>query len=205
MARFTKGQEVMQILATQGEFIPQAAEALTRLASAGVEQRKELNSALHTIENKADVAGHTFLATMSRAFVLPYDRADLYDISSSIDDCVDLIDEAGDNMYLSQIGEMPPRFHEMIDIICKCATLTADAIVQLQKLSPGIRDFWVAINELENQGDKIYRQMIADMFSSDLDAKDVLRYKFILDTLEATIDKFESLAALIETVAIKES
>ena len=61
------------------------------------------------------------------------------------------------------------------------------------------------INELENQGDALYRSMIADLFENETNAIELVKIKLILDSLESAVDAFETLSNVIESIAIKES
>ena len=61
------------------------------------------------------------------------------------------------------------------------------------------------INQLENKGDSLYRSTLASLFENATDAIELLRVKLVVDTLEDTVDAFETLAAVVERIALKES
>ncbi len=63
----------------------------------------------------------------------------------------------------------------------------------------------MTLNEIENQGDKLYRSMIAELFNGGTDALEVLKIKAVLDALEGALDAFEDLSSTVESIAIKES
>lgn len=143
---------------------------------------------------------------MAHSFVLPYDREDVYALVSTVDDIVDLIDEAGDNMVLYRIGHLPEKALELIEIINKCAVITNEAMKEIALMGDHTKKFWMEINQLENQGDIVYRKLMREIFADDdANAMEVLKIKFVVDALEAAIDSFETLAVSIEGIAIKES
>jgi uncharacterized protein Yka (UPF0111/DUF47 family) len=69
----------------------------------------------------------------------------------------------------------------------------------------GLDEYWIEINELENQADVIYRKLLAKLFDGECDALTVLKLKDVIEELEAAADAFEKVAHTVETVAVKES
>ncbi|WP_216379077.1 DUF47 domain-containing protein [Arcanobacterium phocae] len=206
LSKFAPGKAVLEMFAKQANHIVSAAEILAQMGTADRSTRKDLNKRLHQVENLADDGTHDVLQKVAHSFVLPYDREDIYGLVSTVDDIVDLIDEAGDNMVLYRVNELPEKALEMIDIISKCAVLTNDAMKLIASMGEHTKKFALEINQLENQGDKIYRKLMREIFADDdANALEVLKIKFVVDALEAAIDSFETLAVSIEGIAIKES
>lgn len=206
LSKFAPGKAVLEMFAKQANHIVSAAEILAQMGTADRSTRKDLNKRLHQVENLADDGTHDVLQKVAHSFVLPYDREDIYGLVSTVDDIVDLIDEAGDNMVLYRVNELPEKALEMIDIISKCAVLTNDAMKLIASMGEHTKIFALEINQLENQGDKIYRKLMREIFADDdANALEVLKIKFVVDALEAAIDSFETLAVSIEGIAIKES
>ena len=69
----------------------------------------------------------------------------------------------------------------------------------------GLEAYWVEINRLENEGDRFYRRTIAELFSGDYKAMDVLKFKDIIEEVEHGIDKLEDVANTIEGIVLKSS
>lgn len=179
-------------------------EILAELVGAPEEARAELRSELHDIEHAADNTKHTIRKTLNGAFVTPLDREDIDHLSSIMDDCIDYMDEAGDLIVLYRLNDLPNGVIEQVRLLGRCAELTAAAMPGLRKME-GLRDYWVEINRLENEGDRVYRNMLAELFDSDLDALTVIKLKDIIETLEKAMDRFEHLANTMESVYLKES
>jgi len=68
-----------------------------------------------------------------------------------------------------------------------------------------LREYWIEINRLENEADRIYRRLLARLFSGEFDALTVLKLKGVVDSLELAADHFEQVANAIEQIALKES
>jgi uncharacterized protein Yka (UPF0111/DUF47 family) len=68
-----------------------------------------------------------------------------------------------------------------------------------------LEEYWIEINRLENEGDRFYRKTIAELFSGDYKAMDVLKFKEIIEQIEGAIDRLEDVANAIESIALKHS
>jgi uncharacterized protein Yka (UPF0111/DUF47 family) len=66
-------------------------------------------------------------------------------------------------------------------------------------------EYWIEINRLENTGDKSYRRILANLFSGDYKALEVMKLKDVVESLEGAIDAFEKVANIVEQIAVKES
>lgn len=206
MAKFGSGKAVFQLISEQAQHLVSAANILSQVAHAKPAERADLNLKLHDVENLADEANHNVQHLINNSFVLPYDRVDLYALTALVDDSVDLIDEAGDDIVLYGVKELPEEALKLVQIINDCAATTTEALCNLKKLDEQTRAYWVGINQLENHGDTIYRSLISRLFNDpNANPMEVLKMKFVVDTLESAIDSFENLAALVESIAIKES
>jgi uncharacterized protein Yka (UPF0111/DUF47 family) len=95
---------------------------------------------------------------------------------------------------------------EQVRLIDRAARATADGIRNLRGLKQEpLRDYLININELENEGDRLYRRARADLYNFDAEhpARYVLIWKDIVEQLEEALDHFEHVAHTVETVIIK--
>ena len=67
----------------------------------------------------------------------------------------------------------------------------------------GLEPYWVEINRLENEGDRIFRKTVANLFSGEFKAMDVLKWKDLVDQMEAAIDGCEDVANTLESIVLK--
>lgn len=192
------------LLADCASHLVHAARKLGEIAAADRPARLELIQELHEIEHQADLSVHALIQKVNASFITPFDRDDLLLLATGIDDCVDLMDEAGDMVVLYRIGVLPDATIRMIGILGRCAELTVEMVPRL-RATDHLRDYWVEINRLENESDRIYRQAIADLFDMDTDGRTLIKLKDVIGTLEAAVDAFERLAHSVETIAVKES
>jgi predicted phosphate transport protein (TIGR00153 family) len=166
--------------------------------------RADIAERMREQEHLADDATHDIIKRVNKTFVTPFDREDIYDLASGLDDIMDFMEEAVDLVLLYEVHTLPSEVAEQVEVIQRCAELTADAMPRLKSMAD-LEEFWIEINRLENAGDKTYRRILAKLFGGGYEALEVLKLKGIVDSLEEAIDAFEKVANTIEQIALKES
>jgi uncharacterized protein len=164
----------------------------------------EVAKRMRAAEHQTDETTHEIIRRVNSTFVTPFDREDIYALASCLDDVMDFMEEAVDLVLLYEVEELPAELTNQVAVIRSCAVLTADSMPRLQSMT-GLEDYWIEINRLENAGDKSYRQILAKLFGGAYDALEVLKLKDIVDSLEDAIDAFETVANIVEQIAVKES
>jgi len=89
-------------------------------------------------------------------------------------------------------------------VLCRAAELTASSMPGLAKVGD-LEPFWIEINELENEADRVYRRILAHLFEPGGDALEVLKTKEVVEQFELAADAFEHVADVVQTIAVKES
>ncbi|MDR1799595.1 MAG: DUF47 family protein [Bifidobacteriaceae bacterium] len=192
------------LLATQAQHLVHGAETLKQMVDADLDERVDLAAQIREIEHNADNATHAIIHKLNSTFVTPFDRDDIYALASALDDCMDFMDEAADLIVLYRINKIPKKISKQMTILTRAAALTAEAMPNLQSLQ-GLSDYWVEINRLENQADRAYRALLADLFEAEPDPIHVMKLKELIEALEQAADAFEKVANTVETIALKES
>jgi uncharacterized protein len=166
--------------------------------------RAETARLMREAEHQADEITHQIIRRVNSTFITPFDREDIYALASGLDDVMDYMEEAVDLVLLYEVEHLPAELATQVQVIGRCAELTAESMPRLQ--SPReLEEYWIEINRLENAGDKSYRRILANLFSGKYPALEVLKLKDIVDSLEDGIDAFETVANIIEQIAVKES
>ena len=166
--------------------------------------RAEVGVRMRAAEHAADENTHNIIRRVNTTFVTPFDREDIYALASALDDVMDFMEEAVDLVVLYELDEFPDGLREQVDVLGHCARVTAEAMPRLQTME-NIEEYWIEVNRLENEADRIYRQILATLFRGSYDALQVLKLKDVVDSLEAAADAFEKVANIVEQVAVKES
>ena len=155
-------------------------------------------------EHAADETTHDIVKRVNTTFVTPFDREDIYSLASGLDDVMDFMEEAVDLTLLYEVVKLPKELANQVEVIQRCAELTAASMPRLRTMQD-LEEYWIEINRLENLGDKSYRRILAKLFSGKYDALEVLKLKDVVDSLEDAIDAFETVANIVEQIAVKES
>jgi predicted phosphate transport protein (TIGR00153 family) len=166
--------------------------------------REAIAEKMRACEHAGDEYTHTIMRRLNESFITPFDREDIYRLASTLDDVMDFMEAAADLVVLYKLRELPHDIVGQVSVLERAAELTAEAMPRLR----GMRDlseYWIEINRLENEGDKVYRRLLAELFSGEYDALTVLKLKEVIDQLEGAADAFEHVANTVETIAVKES
>lgn len=159
---------------------------------------------IRELEHDGDEITHEVMRRLNTVFVTPLDHEDIHRLTATLDDVLDHVEAAADLFVLHKIEEPLPEMKAQADVLAEGARVLRAGLEVLPKyreLSP----YWIEINRLENDGDRVYRQTVADLFGGDYRARDVLRWKDIVDELEAAIDGIEDVADVLESIALKHS
>ncbi len=157
---------------------------------------------IRATEHRGDEISHEIGHRLEATFVTPFDREDIYALISALDDVLDFIEEAADTFVLYRIDAPTATAVEQAAIIVKQAEIVHDALVHLQGFK-GLERYWIEVHRLENEGDQIARGAIARLFNEETDPIALVKWKDIYGLLEATIDKAEDVANIIERITIK--
>lgn len=192
------------LLADSASHLVAGANLLSELLGADRAGRKAIAKKLADEEHAADEATHSIMRRLNSTFVTPFDRDDISGLASALDDCMDFMEEAGDLIVLYKLDELPARVSDQIQVLQRCAELTAEAMPHLRSMGD-LSGYWVEVNSLENQADKIHRKLLAQMFDEIADPIQLMKLKEVVETLELAADAFETVANMVETIALKES
>jgi len=192
------GQRFYELFRKQGELV---SETLTELSKSLLEG-KSRHARLRDLEHQCDEVTHQIHNLVNSTFVTPIDQEDILLLASSLDDVVDLAEETGDKIDLYEIDVISAAAKAMGEQLAKAGTEVAGALDRLEGFAE-LKPHRLEIHRLENEGDRITREAIGELFSNVSDATELVKWKDIYDLLEATMDACEHAANVLETIAIK--
>ena len=162
----------------------------------------ELIGRIKEHEHTGDDLTTEVVALLNRTFVTPFDRDDIFRLASAIDDVCDYVDETADNLGSYGVSEVPRHAREQADVILR-ATIQLDEAIQLLQ---GFKDSSTQLNALralEDEGDRLLRDGVGELFRSGADALTVIRWKDIHEGLEEAVDACENAADVLEAILVK--
>jgi predicted phosphate transport protein (TIGR00153 family) len=166
--------------------------------------RDKLAARLRDHEHAGDAVTHRVIHALNSTFVTPFDREDIYQLATMLDDVMDSIEAAADFAVLSELETLPVEMSRQVDLLQRAARCTAEAMGRLATMTD-LAPYWIEVNRLENEADRVYRALLSRLFSGSYEALTVLKLKQVADDLEDAADAFEHVANVVETIAVKES
>ncbi len=193
------------LLTESAQHLVRGASLLAEMLAEGADH-DDVARRMREAEHSADETTHAIVRKVNSTFVTPFDREDIYALASGLDDVMDMMDEVVDMILLYEVKLLPAELSAQVEVLQRCAELTADAMPNLQSMqSQSLEEYWIEVNRLENAGDKNHRRTIAKLFSGEFKTIEVLKLKDIVEGLEEAIDAFEKVANTVEQIAVKES
>ena len=179
------------------------AEALRKML-AGFDELDEHYREIRNLEQRGDQITVQLLRRLDAVFVTPYDREDIHALTEEIDDVVDDMFSAAEIVHLVPVKQPLPEAPEMTEILTSMAT-ELDSLIGCLKSREGARRRLERIENLEREGDALYRRGMARLFSGEYDALEVLKWKDILQALDNAANRIEDVSDVVESILIKNS
>ena len=204
MARFSlipREGRFFQDFVDLSEEIRTGARALKQMMS---EDPPDLGKAdtIKDIEHACDGRTRTIIDRLNRTFVTPLDREDIHALAISLDDVMDAIDAAAAVSRLYKITHVRPGAKRLADIICDSTDRITEALQALEERR-GVLELAARVNQLEREADRVHQDAILALFDEERDPISVIKWKEILDFLEAATDRCEDVGNLLEGVVVK--
>jgi predicted phosphate transport protein (TIGR00153 family) len=157
---------------------------------------------IESYEHIGDTITHEIMTKLNQTFITPFDREDIHELASRIDDVIDLVDAVGTRLVTYRITSIRPGVADLAKSVRDAAAQIVAAVRVLEK-GDHILDHCIEINRLENQADHQCQRLIATLFDQEKDPVQIIKWKEIIETLEFAADKCEDVANVIETVTLK--
>jgi uncharacterized protein len=157
---------------------------------------------IQDLEHAGDALTHRIMALLANTFVTPMDRQDIHRLASWLDDVLDSQEAVSDLLILHGVAEPIPHLRQQADVLVRATTAVVDVMGSLRSYGANGRT-WADITRLEREGDRIYRRAVAELFSGEYRAMDVLKWKDILHEMEQAIDRCEDIANTVESIVLK--
>ncbi len=158
---------------------------------------------IKAIETAGDQITHDLIQLLNTQYVTPFDREDIYELATAIDDVVDYIEEATDLLELYGVEQPTRQSLEQCTIIVAAAEHLAAALSGLKGLRT-VQQSLVELKRKEDEGDRLVRDAIAALFQTErIDPLVVIRWKDIYDALEQALDAAETAANVLGNIVVK--
>jgi uncharacterized protein len=153
-------------------------------------------------EHEGDHLTHEVVNLLNRTFVTPFDRDDMYRLAGAIDDICDHVDEAADNLATYGVERVPGKAIEQARVIHQAAQNLDAAVQRLEGFKDSEAQL-IELRRLEDEGDRLVRDAVAELFKTVEDPIAVIRWKDIHERLEEAVDALENAADVLEAIVVK--
>ncbi len=167
-------------------------------------ESSSLRGEIKLLEAEGDRITHDVIHELYSTAVTPLDREDIHALAAALDDVVDYAEEAADVLGLYQIEAPMEQAVELTGVLRDAGRELAQALGKLGSMGE-MTPHLVAIDRLEDEGDRINRQALVSLFGGGIDPMVVIRWKDVFERLEEAIDACEHVAHILEGIVVKQT
>ena len=157
---------------------------------------------IKAIEHTGDEITHQLFRKLNQTFITPFDREDIHELGSTMDDVIDLIDAAANRFALYRITHVRTGAADLSKILAAATVEVKEAVHAMQSPDEALRRV-IEINRLENDSDRLCRVLIAQLFEEESNPIEIIKWKEIFEVMETAVDKCEDVSNVIESVILK--
>jgi predicted phosphate transport protein (TIGR00153 family) len=158
------------------------------------------------LEHIGDKLTHNTFEELNKSFITPFDREDIYTLTKSLDDVLDLIDHVADILVLYRIEKLDDGMVMLLEVTRRAVNDIHKSIHSLRRPDyEKVREQVISVHALENEGDRLYRHFLGSLYADETDAIRLMKYSAIYNELEQTIDRCEDLMNSIESIVLKQA
>jgi uncharacterized protein len=154
------------------------------------------------LEHEADNLTHDIIDRIDRTFVTPFDREDIHELASELDDVIDLIDGAARRAQIFRIQATRPPAVVLSEVLARAAK-TVEEGVRDMKNAKHVYAVSEKLKVLEEEGDAVYHDAMGKLFGEGSDAIEVIKWKDLYDKVEDALDRCEDVGNVLQSIALK--
>ncbi len=158
--------------------------------------------AVRALERQGDEVTRAILQRLNTTFVTPFDREDIHALAEELDDVVDDMLAVAALLNVFAVTEILPELKEQADVLVQMADEAVLLLGQLPSMK-GVEPHLEAIDTLETAGDEVYRRALGRLFSGEFEALDVLKWKDVIEAMEAALNTLEDISDIVESIVFK--
>ena len=152
---------------------------------------------IQALEKRGDDIDREINQRLEDAFITPFDREDIHELTVRLDDVVDGIQATAETLVIYDIDRPTDEARQLTHILAD----QADALVSALRKLDGLKDLdadLTKVHDLEHQADTLSRAAVARLFRDGSDPLYVLKWRDLYRELENAIDAAEDAAEAIE-------
>jgi uncharacterized protein len=161
--------------------------------------------AIEGIEKQADKLTHETLELLRTTFITPLDREDIHKLITSMDDILDLLEDAGQTISLYDIQQVTPEAKRLAELCLSGAEKVRQAVGLLRNMDNSVQILALCeeIDRIESDADHVLRAAMSKLFRDEPDVRTLIKLKAIYEILETVTDRCEDVANVIEGIIVE--
>jgi uncharacterized protein Yka (UPF0111/DUF47 family) len=196
--------ELLELFTASGDNVRRSAVLLRDLLDDFPEQA-DLAREVLVCEREGDRIAHDILRHMAeRGQACSLEPIDVHALTGALDDIVDYAEEAADRLGLYGVEASMEQAQQLAEVLVAAAAAVAAALYAW-RAGDELADRLIEVHRLENDADRLVRQAVASLFATGIDPMLIIRWKDIYESLESAVDSCETVANVLEGIALKQS
>jgi len=168
---------------------------------------EDMLSQMAKIEHQGDNAAHMIIERLNKTFITPFDRQDIHALAMELDDITDMIHNIVSRLRVYDITGVDKNLVEFAAVIEQSVQAVDRAVRGLRHIK-NVRvvfDACVEVNRLENVGDVMRDQVLAELFATAKDPIMVIKWKDIYQDAETVLDVCEDVVHVVDSIMVKQA
>jgi predicted phosphate transport protein (TIGR00153 family) len=154
------------------------------------------------LEHEADNLTHEVIQRLDRTFVTPFDREDIHQLASELDEVVDLVDGAARRAAIYRISTIPKGAVVLTEVLTRAAACVKVAVDGM-KTPKIVNKQTEELKTFEEEGDAAYHEAMGILFDDSSDPIQVIKWKELYDKIEDAIDQCEDVGNVLQSISLK--
>jgi predicted phosphate transport protein (TIGR00153 family) len=206
-ALMPKEERFFELFAKHSEAVLAGAKALRAMMEGGAAIAANYQIVMDR-EQDADNATRDVLIAVRRTFITPFDRGNIRDLITSMDNGIDQMQKTAKTILLFEVKDFTPQMKEMADTIVKCAQLVQEALPMLSAISAKagpISSLTEQISRLEGRADDLHDAGLKALYQANVGKSGLEFYvgNEIYDHLEKVVDRFDDVANVLHGIVVE--
>jgi uncharacterized protein len=206
-ALMPKEERFFDLFARHSQAVLAGAQALRAMMEGGAALQLNYQIVMDR-EHDADDITREVLIAVRRTFITPFDRGNIRDLITSMDNSIDQMQKTAKGVVLFDVTEFAPQMKEMADVIVKCAQLQIEAIPLLKSISSEavhISELTARISSLEGRADELHDIGLKTLYQVNAKTNPMAFFvgNEVYDHLEKVVDRFDDVANVMHGIVIE--
>lgn len=165
------------------------------------------SSGIVAAKSKAKAVSMEITKELCRSFITPFDREDIQAIADHLYKIPKITEKIMDRVRIHKLTSKNTDFIPQIDLIKQEAEAMRDIVKELSVKgdTKRILDKVALLHQLEQKGDDVRQSLLAALYTSDRDVRDLLVRRDIYDMLEKVVDRYRDVAGVAMQIVLKNS